>query len=196
MLPLLLGAWFGFPGRFSAIHPPEADNETCTEKLSAIRAFVPTLDPRGPIFAAFHNGQVQNPLGGGSYAFQHGIIRPVLSALVDDEVLAETQSAAQQEGMGSRDRPTRVGGKPSDANIQTRRLPTRPIVIHAGLQPNNSPHAGHPSHLLLRLRLCPRGLQLHGSDSPVMARIAASHRQFPSRSPTSTRHPLPGKASR
>jgi hypothetical protein len=29
-----------------------------------------------------------------------------------------------------------------ETNTQARRLPTRPIVIHAGLQPNNSSHAG------------------------------------------------------
>ncbi|KAK0718710.1 hypothetical protein B0T21DRAFT_295630 [Apiosordaria backusii] len=98
--------------------PLKNNDETRKEILSAIRDFVPSLNPNNPIFASFHNGQVQNPLGGGSYAFQDDIVGPVLSALVDDEVLEGKRSAAQP------------------------RLPTRPIVIHAGLQPNNSPHAG------------------------------------------------------
>lgn len=124
----------------STIHLSENDDETCKEILSAIRDFVPTLNSHSPIFAAFHNGQVQNPLGGGSYAFQHDIVDPVLSALVDDEVLAGTRSAAQ--GICDRDMSTHMGEKTSDASPRNPGLPTRPIVIHAGLQPNNSPHAG------------------------------------------------------
>lgn len=97
----------------------EDDDETRKGILSAIRDFVPSLNPKDPIFVGYHNGQVENPLGGGSYAFQHDIVGPVLSALVDDEVLEGRRSAGTQP-----------------------LLPTRPIVIHAGLQPNNSPHAG------------------------------------------------------
>ncbi|KAM7212500.1 hypothetical protein V8F06_012122 [Rhypophila decipiens] len=76
------------------------------------------MNPDNPIFAGFHNGQVQHPLGGGSYAFQNDLVGPILSSLVDDEVLGRWRS----------------GSRPP--------LPTRPIVIHAGLQPNNYPHAG------------------------------------------------------
>ncbi|KAK4161328.1 hypothetical protein QBC43DRAFT_323841 [Cladorrhinum sp. PSN259] len=105
----------------SPMDSSKVDGETRKEILAAIQDFMPSLNQKNPIFTSFHDGQVQNPLGGGSYAFQHDIVGPILSGLVHDEGI---------EG----------GGR--DAFWTPPKLPTRPIVIHAGLQPNNSPHAG------------------------------------------------------
>lgn len=77
---------------------------------------------------------MHDPLGSGSYAFQHDIIAPVLQALANDEIL----SKSKKNTLGDR---KKVG---TDANL-TRfdtQLPTKPIVIHAGVQPNSSPHVG------------------------------------------------------
>lgn len=91
----------------------------CKAILSAIRALTPTLVPDHPVFATFHDGHVHDPLGGGSYAFQDGIVEPILLALKNDETMSPQGLWPEQ--------PT---------------LLTRPVVIHAGAQPNNSPHAG------------------------------------------------------
>jgi len=108
---------------------------SCKEILSAIETLVSTLCPENSIFATFHDGKVHDPLGGGSYAFQKDLVEPVLLALLNDEILAndkrETLANTLNRGVTS-------SGLPS---LQTQ-LPTRPIVIHAGAQPNNSPHAG------------------------------------------------------
>ncbi|KAK4456782.1 hypothetical protein QBC42DRAFT_280566 [Cladorrhinum samala] len=69
------------------------DDETRNDILAAIRDLVPSLDPNDSIFVGYHNGRSENPLGGGSYAFQHDIVGPVLNALVDDEVLEGSRSA-------------------------------------------------------------------------------------------------------
>lgn len=100
-----------------ALQPTSSIN-SYREILSAIQALAITLIPKGPVFATFHDGQVHDPLGGGAYAFQDDVIEPVLLALKNDEnhLLAK-----------------------SNGNVQ---LLTRPIVIHAGAQPNNSPHVG------------------------------------------------------
>ncbi len=94
--------------------------------LSAIQRLVPTLTPNHPIFASFHDGQVHDPLGAGSYAFRDDVVGPVLSALVHDEALARGDIVDSSKGVSHPDC----------------RLPSRPVVVHAGLQPNNSPHVG------------------------------------------------------
>ncbi|KAI2642707.1 hypothetical protein GGS21DRAFT_189314 [Xylaria nigripes] len=107
--------------------PPESpvsmDHE---EILVAMRHLARTLIPQRPLFTFFHDGEVHDPLGGGSYAFQNDIAKPVLRALLRDEDLC---AASDTDSI-----PVEI----TDPN----RLPTRPIVIHAGLQPNNSPHVG------------------------------------------------------
>ncbi|KAJ5240464.1 uncharacterized protein N7469_002055 [Penicillium citrinum] len=105
-----------------------SQSSSCKEILSAIQALVPTLTPKNPIFASFHDGQVHDPLGGGSYAFQEDIVKPILLALSNDENLSV-------HGYGN--------SKISQHCLEyTSQFPTRPIIIHAGAQPNNSPHAG------------------------------------------------------
>ncbi|KAK3934131.1 hypothetical protein QBC46DRAFT_462783 [Diplogelasinospora grovesii] len=82
---------------------------SCREIISAMQALVPTLIPDKPIFATFHDGQVHDPLGGGSYAFQNDIIGPVVSALMNDEALLNGN------------------GEKRALNTSGARLPTRPI---------------------------------------------------------------------
>lgn len=108
---------------------------TCREILSAIQALVPTLTPKSPIFATFHDGRVHDPLGGGSYAFQEDVVEPVLLALTNDEILSNGEKGLLVDKRSNATVPKNCPECP----IQ---LPTRPIVIHAGAQPNNSPHAG------------------------------------------------------
>ncbi|KAJ5717277.1 hypothetical protein N7488_002923 [Penicillium malachiteum] len=91
--------------------------------LSAIQNLVPTLSRDNRVFATFHDGQVHDPLGGGSYAFEKDLVGPLLTALKDDEVYSLTPE-------DSRD-PANFDG-----------TITRPIIVHAGAQPNNSPHVG------------------------------------------------------
>ncbi|KAI0878342.1 hypothetical protein GGS24DRAFT_496893 [Hypoxylon argillaceum] len=86
--------------------------------LTCIQRAVKELIPGTPLFTIFHDGQVHDPLGGGAYAFQKDLIDPVIRALLYDERLCS----------------------PETGNSQS--LPARSIVIHAGLQPNNSPHIG------------------------------------------------------
>ncbi|EAQ86254.1 predicted protein [Chaetomium globosum CBS 148.51] len=89
--------------------------------LSAIESLLHTLNPEQPLYAAFHDGLVHDPLGGGSYAFRDDLIKPLLEGLMHDEALN------------------------LDAYAEARladNIPSRPIVIHAGAQPNNSPHCG------------------------------------------------------
>ncbi|KAI1168937.1 hypothetical protein F5B18DRAFT_658022 [Nemania serpens] len=82
-----------------------------------------TLIPNTPLFTTFHDGQVHDPLGGGAYAFQKDIVGPMLLALLEDEATHEYVAS-------------------SDERKSSSGFPTRPIVVHAGLQPNNSPHVG------------------------------------------------------
>ncbi|TQN67013.1 hypothetical protein CSHISOI_08440 [Colletotrichum shisoi] len=107
----------------AASEPPATasarSSSCCREILSAIQNLTSALTPRSPLFAAFHDGQVHDPLGAGSYAFQTDILGPVLSALVHDERLSSGKSLAD------------ITSNENGENI-----------IHAGLQPNNSPHAG------------------------------------------------------
>ncbi|KAK4114727.1 hypothetical protein N656DRAFT_749284 [Canariomyces notabilis] len=91
------------------------------EILAATKDLLLSLTPNNPIYAAFHDDQVHDPLGAGAYAFRHDLVEPILLELVSDELL-------------SRD-PDLTGKPPIN-------VPTRPIIIHAGAQPNNSPHCG------------------------------------------------------
>ena len=103
---------------------------SCKEILSAIESFVSTLIPESPVFATFHDGKAHDPLGGGSYAFQKGLVEPVLRALVNDEMIAKDGRALPVEAQNK------------DSSSLRFQLPTHPIVIHAGAQPNNSPRIG------------------------------------------------------
>ncbi|KAF2966453.1 hypothetical protein GQX73_g7120 [Xylaria multiplex] len=84
--------------------------------LASIQRVSHELIPETPLSTMFHDGQVHDPLGGGAYAFQNDIVAPVLRALLNDEMPCAT--------------PVETGN------------PTRKIFVHAGLQPNNSPHMG------------------------------------------------------
>lgn len=103
--------------------PAPLANADYGEILTAMQGLVHTLIPGSPLCATFHDGQIHDPLGGGAYAFQNDIVKPVLLALLQDEERCNTGAAPIEAG-------------------DPDRLPTRPIVIHAGLQPNNSPHVG------------------------------------------------------
>ncbi|KAF7552458.1 hypothetical protein G7Z17_g4299 [Cylindrodendrum hubeiense] len=122
--------------------PVQMSTRDCRGILSAIQALVPTLIPDSPIFAAFHDGQVHDPLGGGSYAFQDDLVGPVLQALLNDEALSNDD----KRRAGNRSDETSTQNCPTtNHELNTQRpipLPNRPIVIHAGVQPNNSPHVG------------------------------------------------------
>ncbi|KAI1108981.1 hypothetical protein F5Y14DRAFT_445026 [Nemania sp. NC0429] len=112
-----------------------------------------TLIPGDPLVATFHDGQVHDPLGGGSYAFQKDIVGPLLRALLEDE--AAWDSVLAYSSLES----------PSG-------LPTRPIVVHAGLQPNNSPHVGtlvvfcYAFSVARALRDRMRALEAEGKGTP------------------------------
>ncbi|KAK4032958.1 hypothetical protein C8A01DRAFT_40577 [Parachaetomium inaequale] len=93
--------------------------------LSAIESLLLALVPDQPLYAAFHDGKVHDPLGGGAYAFREDLVGPLLAALVHDEDLsADGDSISRPKAPDALD------------------IPNRPIVIHAGAQPNNSPHCG------------------------------------------------------
>ncbi len=68
---------------------------------------------------------MHDPLGGGAYAFQDDLVGPLLDNLVNDEFLSA-------DG----------GSEPNRKGKAARGMPTRPIIIHAGAQPNNSQHCG------------------------------------------------------
>lgn len=107
-----------------------------TEILSAIQTLVAILVPNIPIFTTFHDGQVHDPLGGGACAFQDDIIHPLLLAFVNDQeqLLANKRNGTDLKHGWARSHESGAG-----FSIQ---LLTRPIVVHAGVQPNNSPHVG------------------------------------------------------
>lgn len=138
---------------------------SCREILSAITALVPTLTPNSPIFATFHDGQAHDPLGGGSYAFQEDAIGPVLSALMNDEVLSNGENNSHGDGRksgepGFKDRlvTDHESGVPPAVPF-----PTRSIVIHAKAQPNTSPSCQHTRPLLLCFLGRSRDLRPHAS---------------------------------
>ncbi|KAF5710899.1 hypothetical protein FMUND_9250 [Fusarium mundagurra] len=108
------------------------------EILLDVQKLVTALMPEKPIFASFHDGMVHDPLGSGAYAFQGGLIQPLVEALVRDEVMVACQksSSVNKEVNGS----SRLHPLPEDTF--SNKMPTQPIVIHVGAQPNNSPHLG------------------------------------------------------
>lgn len=57
----------------------------------------------------WHDWEVHNPLGAGSYIFRHSFITSIL----------------------------RAAGISEDCDV-----PSKPVIVHAGYQPNNSPHIG------------------------------------------------------
>ncbi|KAK4101376.1 hypothetical protein N658DRAFT_515904 [Parathielavia hyrcaniae] len=95
--------------------------------LSAIESLLLSLTPDRPLFAAFHDGQVHDPLGAGAYTFRDDLIGPLVFNLVHDEVLSSADDGSNPKAQAAR---PYLG------------MPSRPIVIHAGAQPNNSPHCG------------------------------------------------------
>ena len=93
--------------------------------LSAIESLLLALTPGEPLYAEFHDGQVHDLLGGGACAFQDDLVEALLGGLVNEEFLS---------GDGDSD--------PSGKAKAARGMPARPIIMHAGAQPNNSPHCG------------------------------------------------------
>jgi len=126
------------------------------EILAAIQGVTRTLIPGTPLSTVFHDGQVHDPLGGGAYAFQNDIVAPVLSALRADEELSSpspiTTTIAEVNDIGSSSTNSSSSSNGNNNNNSSNSsnsssnynydLPRRPIIIHAGLQPNNSPHMG------------------------------------------------------
>ncbi|KAI1816709.1 hypothetical protein GGS20DRAFT_173211 [Poronia punctata] len=108
--------------------PPTIPN--FDQVLTSMERVVRALVPERPLFASFHDGQVHDPLGGGSYAFERDVVGPVLRALAKDEEPLSTNARDET--------PVQT----TNPQCSPTHLPTRPIVIHAGLQPNNSPHIG------------------------------------------------------
>ncbi|KAL7931293.1 hypothetical protein V8C35DRAFT_323742 [Trichoderma chlorosporum] len=104
-------------------------NAATKDILSAIQELLLVLSSRRPLFAGFHDGQIHNPLGGGAYAFKDGLIRPTILSLMNDEVQIRIDDGHLQVLGGARRTP------PSLASL------SRPIIVHIGVQPNNSPHA-------------------------------------------------------
>ncbi|KAM3442270.1 hypothetical protein NHJ13734_002469 [Beauveria thailandica] len=102
--------------------------------LTAVQALVSVVKPTDRLYAAFHDGKTHYPLGGGSYAFQKDLVGPLLRALAQDEVAMKLREASSSSDTPSLETP----------------VPTGPIVIHAGAQPNNSPHLGCYAFLIAR----------------------------------------------
>ncbi|KAK8148855.1 hypothetical protein G3M48_008961 [Beauveria asiatica] len=94
--------------------------------LTAVQALVSVVKPTDRLYAAFHDGKTHYPLGGGSYAFQKDLVGSLLRTLAQDEVAMKRREASSSSDTPSLETP----------------VPTGPIVIHAGAQPNNSPHLG------------------------------------------------------
>lgn len=108
------------------------------EILLGVQKLVTALIPEKPIFASFHDGMVHDPLGSGAYAFQGGLMQPFVEALVRDEAMVNhgKASSINKEVNGS----SCLHPLPEDT--LSNKVPTQPIVIHIGAQPNNSPHLG------------------------------------------------------
>ncbi|KAJ4017439.1 hypothetical protein NW761_014980 [Fusarium oxysporum] len=147
----LLTALFTADARPSSATCPQAQlpgldalpTGSCREILSAIQALVPALTPNSPIFATFHDGQVHDPLGGGSYAFQADVVAPILLALMNDEVLSNVEKRHLADERSDEANPQNCPATNHEPGTRLpMHIPTRPIVIHAGVQPNNSPHVG------------------------------------------------------
>lgn len=106
--------------------------------LSAIRSLTSNLVPDSPVFSAFHDGRVHDPLGAGSYAFHNDLVEPILQALQHDEILTGKGELHENDQSGE----SPIRRSPAGRNCGPDHVPTRPILIHVGAQPNNSPHVG------------------------------------------------------
>ncbi|GAB1314645.1 hypothetical protein MFIFM68171_04855 [Madurella fahalii] len=114
-----------------------------TEILAATEELLLSLIPGKPVYAAFHDGQVHDPLGGGAYAFRDDLIEPIIIGLVNDEQLSSSIEAVGCQTLQTKTDGTKDDGEDDVDTMQaTGNLPTHPILIHAGAQPNNSPHCG------------------------------------------------------
>ena len=132
-------------------HGGSPDEET-RSILATIQALMTVLHPGRPLFAAFHDGQVHNPLGAGAYACEQDVVGPLLLALANDEVKVkplssgsssrQQQQQQQDEEASSTEASSSPAGAAAPAPVGRLPMATRPIVIHAGAQPNNSPHVG------------------------------------------------------
>ena len=91
--------------------------------LSAIQAVLASLLPGTPLQVIFHDGQVRAPHGDGACALGDNFIERILLGLARDEARKFLLS---------------TGGIPRHENG----LPTLPIIIHVGAQPNGPPHCG------------------------------------------------------
>lgn len=113
--------------------PTALRNNICGQILTAIQDLVPTLLPNSPIFATFHDGQVHDPLGGGSYAFEDDVVGPILLGLINDEALSNDQTCYDTEKASDqahlKNFPPKMHESYAEPPVQ---LPTRPITIHAG----------------------------------------------------------------
>jgi hypothetical protein len=121
------------------------------EILAATKDLLLSLIPNKPIYAAFHDGQVHDPLGAGAYAFRHDLVEPILLELVSDELLSRdpdlTGKVEREVNGKDLDSSSTTDGDSEERQVKVDRqppinVPTRPIIIHAGAQPNNSPHCG------------------------------------------------------
>lgn len=110
-----------------------------TDVLAATKELLQCLISDKPVYATFHDGQVHDPLGGGAYAFRDDLVEPIVLGLVNDEMLSSGTGAV--DGLVKADGREHNGVEEINAPA-TGNLPTRPIIIHAGAQPNNSPHCG------------------------------------------------------
>lgn len=116
--------------------------------LAAVQNLVSALHPTEPLYAALHDGKVHHPLGGGSYAFQYDLAGPLLLALASDEAATPAGENISSEdeslpGAAPVTPPESAATTPSSTAKPTQAvMPTRSIIIHAGAQPNNSPHLG------------------------------------------------------
>ncbi|KAK4139814.1 uncharacterized protein C8A04DRAFT_15516 [Dichotomopilus funicola] len=100
--------------------PPECERSNI---LSAIESLLRVLTPDRPLYPAFHDGKVHDPLGRGAYAFQKDLVELLMSSLAHDESFS-------------------ANSVPQSNVSATPRMPRRPIVFHVGAQPNNCPHCG------------------------------------------------------
>ncbi|OAR01422.1 hypothetical protein LLEC1_04652 [Akanthomyces lecanii] len=147
-----------------------------TSLLAAIQNLVSVLDPVEPLYAAFHDGKMHHPLGGGSYAFQYDLAGPLLLALAHDEAAEPTaekmapDSTTPPESLPCADPDVQAGPAESGAARPTQAtVPTRPIIIHAGAQPNNSPHLGTMivfSYAFLIAKALRERLSAYSRDTP------------------------------
>lgn len=143
--------------------------------LAAMQRVVSSLHLDGRLYSALHDGKPRFPLGGGAYAFENDIVGPLLTALAHDEDVSTTLPMKDNshpntpDALPSPDSSTGLdldaqnGGSMFSAEGSRVDVPLRPIVVHAGAQPNNSPHLGTLSVFCYAFLLA-KGLRdrLHG----------------------------------